>query len=406
MKKLHVINVKSLEDVKIAKKQKLFDILEKETLSWAEKIQKDAYKATLSVQKEFKKNPGEIEKKYFKYLRRLLELKLLNLEKEAYKKNIDAPSINKDLVKTMDIEALRIPEYLSCSQLQMYNFCPRKWFWRYAKGIKFPKTAALHFGSSVDEALNFYFEKKIKNQRATYDEVFKVFYQTFDKDSDDVNWGEDDPKKLRKNGPIIIEKYLEQFDRITNPTGVQTEVRIPLRDGDGYLLGFIDILEEEAVVDTKTAKKKWADTGQFAKHKEELQPKAYSLWFLEEFERMPKEFRYQIVTKKTDKQGNAIPEHQLISFQLKKYELEAFRREVQKVWDDIKERLPKGKDAFPAQAEVGNKLGRGIGRKEPEPLCCSAYCDYSEICKEDGLRVPRAWIKKTKDTPAHHVYDD
>jgi hypothetical protein len=185
---------------------------------------------------------------------------------------------------------------------------------------------------------------------------------------------------------------------------VQTEVRIPLENG-GLLIGYIDILEEDAVVDTKTAKKFWNDTGRYAKHLQELQPKAYSLWFLQEFEKMPKQFRYQIVTKETDGKGKAAPRTQLIQFELKKFELESFRRQIQKVWDDIQRQIPKGKEAFPAQAEVGDQEGRGLGKKEPGVLCCETWCDYAQLCKKDGLRVPLKGVSKTKDVPGHHIYE-
>jgi hypothetical protein len=405
MKKLHVIKSKALNNLTASHRKQIFKILEKETLVWSKKNLKEAYKATLGVKEEFKKNPDEFKNKYFKYLRRLFELKLKYLEDEAYRNNIDGPKVPDEIRDILNVESLRIPQYISCSQLEMYESCPRKWFYRYALGIKFPKTTALHFGSAVDEALNFYFEEKIAGRLPSRSAVHASFFENFDKDSDDVRWGEDDPKQLRKNGPIIIDKYIDSFDRVTNATGVQIEIRVPLENGDGYLFGFIDILEEDAVVDTKTAKKRWDENSQFAKHKKGLQHKAYSLWFLEHFERMPKEFRYQIVTKEVDENGVATPDTQLIPVEVKKFELERFRRRVQGVWDDIKEQLPKGMKAFPAQAEPGPGYGRGLGKQDPGVLCCSTWCDYADICRANGLKIPTRWVKKTKDAPGHHVYD-
>jgi len=359
MKKLHIIKAKSIEDIDAKVQGKVLPILERETFTWAKKMQKDAYEATQEIQKEFKKNPDPVKNKYFKYLRKLLLMKLEALEESAYRNNEEGPEINKQLVKYLDIQSLRVPEHISCSSIKMYEFCPRKWFYRYALGVKFPKTTPLHFGSAIDEAINYYFEEKIAGRKAPLKKVHAVFWKEFDKDKDEVRWGDDDPEQIRKSGPIILDKYIEEFDRITAPTDVQTEIRVHLKNS-GILLGYIDILEENAVVDTKTAKKKW-QKGRFAKHLEELQPKAYSLWFLEEFERMPHQFRYQIVTKTTDKDGKAIPETQLIDFTLKKYELEAFRRRIQGVWDDIMMRLNakdskgniRGMEMFPAQAEYG-----------------------------------------------------
>ena len=248
-------------------------------------------------------------------------------------------------------------------------------------------------------------EKKEKKKIADMSRSSWKLPTFFDDDSEEVNWGRDDAKQLRKNGPAIIQAYVDSFDRITEATDVQTEVRVHLDNG-GVLIGYIDILEEDAVVDTKTAKKPWKDKGPWAKHLNELQPKAYSLWFLEHFERMPKEFRYQIVTKRTDSKGNADPETQLISFEVKKFELEAFRRRVQQMWDEIQKILPEGKAAFPAQAEVGDDFGRGLGCKEPGVLCTREWCDYAPLCEKDGLRIPTRWVSKTNGVPGHHVYED
>jgi hypothetical protein len=406
MKKLHIIHAQNLKHIPNKAKGKILPILEKETLSWAEKAKKDAHKATLAVKAQLDSNPSNsVQNKYFKYLRRLLELKLESLETTAHKDDAPNPKIKKDLVDFLKIESLRIPEHISCSSIALYEFCPRKWYYRYPLGVKFPKTAALHFGSSIDDSLNFYYEEKIKGETPPISAVHAQFYEEFAKGYDEVIWGDADPKTLKKQGPVVIDKYIESFDRITDATDVQTEVRIPLDNG-GQLLGYIDILEEDAVVDTKTAKKFWNDKGPWAKHLKELQPKAYSLWFLQKFEKMPKQFRYQIVTKELDADGNPDPKSQLISFELKKFELEAFRRRIQGVWDSIMETLPKGKKAFLTSAEPGLKRGRGVGCQEPGVLCTQQWCDYSKLCKEEGLRIPTKWVSKTKEVPGHHVYED
>jgi hypothetical protein len=406
MKKLHIIHAKTINEVSKKFRGKVLPTLEKEVLSWAKDFKKDAYKATLEVQTEFQKNPADKTKsKYFKYLRRLLELKLQKLENTAHKAGDPNPRINKYLAEWLNFESVRIQEHISCSSIGMYEFCPRKYYYRYLLGVKFPKTAALHFGSAVDDSLNFYYEEKIKGTPPPLSAVHAQFFEEFAKGYDEVVWGDVKPKQLQKNGPAIIDAYIKAFDSITKATDVQTEVRIPLENG-GQLLGYIDILEEEAVVDTKTAKKFWNDEGIYAKHLQESQPKAYSLWFLEKFERMPKQFRYQIVTKETDAKGKATPKTQLIKFQVKQFELESFRRRIQKVWDEIKERTPKGKVAFPAQAEPGPVEGRGPGKRDVGYLCTQEWCEYHKLCKEDGLDIPVKWVSKTKTDPGYHLYED
>jgi len=383
MKRLHLIHSKTINDIDLKSKGKLILLLEKETLDWAKQHKSDAYMLTVPVQAEYQKNPngGEPGAKYFKYLRRLLELKLLASETEA----------PQELALMLKIESMRVPEYISCTQLNLYNFCERKWFYAYALRLPTPVTAALHFGKSVDDSFNFYYDEKIKGRNPPRSAVYASFYESFEKGKDKVEWGGDDPKHLIKIGPEVIDSYLDNFDDLTQAIDVQTECNIHLDNG-GRILGFIDILEKDAVVDTKTAAKFWNDSGRYAKHLQELQPLAYSLWFLEEYERMPKEFRYQIVTKpKADEK----PQTQLIRFSLKRFEMEAFRRRAQKVWDEIMAKLPEGMSAFKAQAE----------QTRPGVLCTQEWCAFSKNCMEKGLKIPVKWVSKTATVPGHHVYE-
>ena len=129
---------------------------------------------------------------------------------------------------------------------------------------------------------------------------------------------------------------------------------------------------------------------------------------------MPTQFRYQIVTKKTDSEGNATPEAQMVDFSLKKFELEGFRRRIQAVWDDIQKQLYAkdakgniiGMDMFPAQAEWGPAVGRGPGKVQVGVLCTREWCDYWQLCQNSGLDIPIKWVSKTKDAPGHHLYAD
>lgn len=395
MKRLHVIQHKSINDVGLEYKGTVVSLLEEETLNWAKEHKKDAYALTVPIQLQYEKNPNNLDvaNKYFKYLRRLYELKLEFLEEIVGRTpNAKAPEVNKDLQIRLSIETLRMLDFISCSQIQMYETCPRKFYWRYVKGIKFPKTHALHFGTAVDNTFNVYFEKKIKGEIMPRTAVHAQFFEEFEKGRDEVNWEGQDPKRFLKIGPKVIDAYLDRFDPITKATDVQTECIIHLDNG-GRLVGYIDILESKVIVDTKTAAKPWETTGRYAKHLQEIQPKAYSLWYLETYEEMPG-FRYQIVTKPEDENGT--PQTQLIEVELKKFELEAFRRYIQKIWDSIQEAIPKGKAGFPAEAE----------KDKPKALCCMTWCEYGGICRNDGLRVPLRWVSKTATVPGHHIYEE
>jgi len=406
MKRLHIIHNKTINDIDLKSKGKLIFLLEKETLTWAQQNKPDAYVLTLPIQVEYSKNPnsGETNQKYFKYLRRLLELKLQAAEevasKNTDKSKVTSTAIPPELVALLNIESPIIPEYVSCTQLGLYGLdgldgekkgCPRRWYYAYGLRLPTPVTAPLHFGKSIDDSFNFFFDEKIKGITPPRQAVYAAFYEAFENGKDKVEWGEEDPKHLLKIGPSVIDAYLDRFDPITKAIDTQTECNVHLDNG-GRILGYIDILEKDAIVDTKTAAKFWNDKGRYAKHLQESQPLAYSLAFLETYERMPKEFRYQIVTK--PKEGEK-PQTQLISFELKKFEVEAFKRKVQVVWDKIIASLPLGIKGFPAQAE----------QAKPYPLCSKEWCPFAKNCEAQGLRVPLKWVSKTETIPGHHVYE-
>lgn len=407
MKRLHVIHHKTINDIDLKSKGKLMSLLETETLTWAKEHKSEAYMLTLPIQASYQKNPnsGEANQKYFKYLRRLLELKLQTSEEmvngAGNKTKAPPLPISTELVTLMNIESPQVPEYVSCTQLGLFGLdgltgdkkgCPRRWYYAYGLRLPTPVTAPLHFGKSIDDSFNFYFDEKIKGISPPRQAVYAAFYEAFEVGKDKVEWGDEDPTYLVKIAPAVIDAYLDKFDPITKAIDTQTECNVHIDNG-GRILGYIDILEEDAIVDTKTAAKFWNDTGKYAKHLQENQPLAYSLWYLETYEKMPKQFRYQIVTK--PKVGEK-PQTQLISFELKKYEVEAFKRKVQVVWDKIQESLPLGIKGFPAQAE----------QAKPYPLCSKEWCPFAKNCEAQGLRVPLKWVSKTETTPGHHVYED
>lgn len=373
MSYLHLIHAKNIEDIPaVPGKGKILPVLEVNTLEWAKGQNPDAYKATIAL-----KEQGASESKYFRYLRRLLELKL---ESQKEDKNVDPI-----LKESMNIETLRSLDFMSCSQISMWKFCKRKFFWRYTLGIKKAKSAALHVGSAIDTALNFWTIEKINGQDPPISAIIASFYEAFDKDKKDVVWDhEDTQNKLLKQGPAIIRAYLDAFADKIDPVAAQHEIKIAL-DRGGKIIGAIDILEKDSIIDNKTAKALWETEGRWAKHKQEIQPLAYSLAFFEEFNKMPKEFKYHVMTKE-DK-----PQTQLIAFEVKKYEIEKFRREAQQIWDEIQEALKIGKEAFTPEAT----------KEKISALCTQEWCEYAEDCVKDGLKIAKKWSKENKC----HVYD-
>lgn len=372
MSYLHLIQTKNIEDIPASpSKGKLLPVLEANTLEWAKEKKPDAYKATLALKEQ---SPNE--SKYFKYLRRLLELKLEEFKEE---KNLIIDPIIKENLK---IESLRSLDFLSCSQISMWKNCKRKFFLRYSLGIKKPKNSSLAFGSAIDNAINFLTSERINGQDPPLTAIYAAFYESFDKEKEGVVWEtEETSSRLLKQGPAIIRAYMDNFANKINPVSVQHEININL-DRGGRITGAIDILEKDAILDNKTAKALWETEGRYAKHKQECQPLAYSLWFFEEYKKMPKEFRYQIMTKE-DK-----PQTQLIAFEVKKYEVEKFRREAQEIWDEIQESLKIGKDAFTPEV-IKNE-------KERSRLCTQQWCDYAEDCLKDGLKIAQKWDKENK----------
>lgn len=387
MRKNHLIHADTLQSVALPNPRDIIPVLEKNTLDWARQNNPKAHESTTQLQQQLSESPSSDKLSlYFRYLRRLLQLKLDAQEAAHEKVEGVSPDLPKELSDPLRIESLRCVPFLSCTQIGMYETCQKKYFYRYCLGVKSPKAPSLFFGTCLDEAMNLHFTNKKDGILVPRSAVHAEFYERFDKDYSSVEWGEVDGRRLQKHGPAIIDAYLDRFDAITQPVAVQQEVKIAL-DRNGLLIGAIDILEKDAIIDTKTAKEKWKD----GKHTQELQPKAYSLWFYEQFQRMPKEFKFQIVTKE-EENGKPAPQTQLITFEVKKYQIESFKDKVQKIWDEIQEKLKIGKTAFLAEAE----------KARPSVLCTQEWCEFAGICKSEGLNIPLRWDKGLK----RHIFEN
>lgn len=160
------------------------------------------------------------------------------------------------------------------SQINMFERCPRQWFYRYGEGLVRPPSAALTVGSAVDAGVTTNLQTKIDTgELASTEQVLDVFSTEFDKRASETQWGDDDPGEQKDLGAQLVSAhYLELAPKI-DPVAVQQTFELTLANAPYDLFGTFDIIERSGViVDTKTASKPYS----VEKVNDEVQPVLYT----------------------------------------------------------------------------------------------------------------------------------
>lgn len=127
----------------------------------------------------------------------------------------------------------------SYSRLKMYESCPRRFYYRYIKGLKEETSYPLALGKAVHKAI----ECKI-NGLSREDALFHGLMEC-DFDNEVLTAGE--LSQLTDNAPENLEGETEMY------------FRLPLFDGqnDAELQGFIDLIDGDTIIDFKTNRKQY-----------------------------------------------------------------------------------------------------------------------------------------------------
>ena len=189
--------------------------------------------------------------------------------------------------------------YLSVSQIQMYQRCPRQYAFRYLEDIKIPPRGVMIQGKAYHEAVAANYQHRIENSVAMpLEQVVDIFSDTFEMqrsdktttdegdawEFDQIDWGEDDPGELKDQGIVLTGLYVTKVADGVMPLRVEEREQIDIGGVPFVLVKDLETATE--VVDHKLKAKRFSQ----ADLNNELQPLAYTL-------RNDKTFAYHVALK-------------------------------------------------------------------------------------------------------------
>lgn len=144
-------------------------------------------------------------------------------------------------------------DYISVSQIQMYQRCPAQFYFRYVLGRSSPPGWALVGGRAMDETLNVHHQNRIEG-RATDVYLPDLFRTELEKAANAAMPVGEVDYDYENLGPYAVQAYLRDADPHIEPISVQTELRGEIEGVP--VLGFRDILYGDRITgDHKFTKK-------------------------------------------------------------------------------------------------------------------------------------------------------
>lgn len=240
-------------------------------------------------------------------------------------------------------EETNTPKYVSYSQLETFETCPLKYYYRYILGLTGTPSHALTFGQTIHRTLRDFHQAEMFGKEYSLDNLLKIYQDHW------IGEGYEDieHRKLRfKEGLEILKQYYERYKNLLNKP-VFLEKKFTVKTGNLFLTGSIDRIDqnemgEYELIDYKTGegkrKKQEIDKDEqltiyalAAKEVLKINPKSLSLYFIEQNEK--------VTTERSDE------------------DLEKIKQKMIEVFSQI------GQSTFPA------KVG----------LWCN-FCEFNRIC--------------------------
>ena len=146
---------------------------------------------------------------------------------------------------------------LSPSQVQTFQDCASKWWFKYGMGLPDPKTSNLSLGIAVHDAIAANFRLKIDSGKdLPVDDVLQEFDAAWAEASIDTEFREDEsPSTIAEAGRGLISLYMRDAAPKIQPGGVELEITGNI--GGVQVQGKLDLIDQAGEIhELKTAAKK------------------------------------------------------------------------------------------------------------------------------------------------------
>lgn len=151
-------------------------------------------------------------------------------------------------------------DYISYSQIRMYQTCPKKYYYTYVDPIPVSLNDKVFLGILFHSVVEHYFKEKINKAEPTRESLVELFKAKFEKGlkKKEIAW-DDTQAETRKRGIAFVKYFINYVAPDIDPMMVEKELLADLPDSDVKLKGVIDLVETDfSITDFKTTTAKWS----------------------------------------------------------------------------------------------------------------------------------------------------
>lgn len=233
-------------------------------------------------------------------------------------------------MKTKENPVERKVKYLSPTQISLFLEDKLKYYFRYVRGIKEPKTSSVVFGIGIHNALAFYLRQKLLGQKESLDSLHDVFNTARAQEQLRAEQSEgytelsnDTPEKQSDDAKRILEAALPIVEKL-NAKMVEESATIKIGEVPVFMVADV-VTSNWQIIDWKTASAKYTLPAAPS-----LQEIAYSFIPLQHKPEL-QTIKTKIVTFVRTKQVQVLErEHEIIA-----QDRELFVELTRQVWENI-----------------------------------------------------------------------
>ncbi len=246
-------------------------------------------------------------------------------------------------------------EYISYSQVRLYQVCPKKYYYTYIKEIKTPINDKIFLGIIFHSIVEYYLKEKISSREPGNDALLSRFKEQFQESQKEreINWTEP-TGETRRRGQAFVRHFLKEIAPEINPLMVEKELLGDLPGQDVKLKGIIDLVETDfSITDFKTTTAKWSKNRVKRSY---LQMQIYRYLFEQAFGDVVSRLNFRIIYSKT-----------AVNIKSQKVSVKASDLDCSKMFDIIK--------------YVVDNIRNSVFYKNESYAC--GYCEFKAICRKN-----------------------
>lgn len=151
-------------------------------------------------------------------------------------------------------------EYISYSQVRLYQTCPKKYYYSYVEKIQTPVNDKIFLGIVFHAVIESFFKEKIEREEPSIHKLMECFSNLFEEKQKgmEITW-EFSQKETTRRGKAFIDHFLREIAPTVQPLMVEKELLAEIPGVEIPLKGIIDLVETDfSITDFKTTTAKWS----------------------------------------------------------------------------------------------------------------------------------------------------